>query len=121
MIVHDELRETDHGVCTGMTLSEIGRRFPPGLTCWHTHPEKLRVEHAEPLQRAYSRASRFLLQVIGTVSRGDAVVVSHGVVIALMVCAVMGFSPACVWDSPQPNACIQAVRIRRRQITAWET
>ncbi|MGH9772873.1 MAG: histidine phosphatase family protein [Candidatus Acidiferrales bacterium] len=121
VIVCDELREIDHGVWTGMALGEIGRRFPPGLACWRTNPEKLRVENAEPLQRAYSRASRFLLQVIGMVSRGDVVVVSHGVIIALMVCAAMGSSSARVWDFPQPNACIQAVRIHRRQIGAWET
>ena len=121
VIVHDELREIDHGVWTGMTLNEIGQRFPLGLACWHTNPEKLRVENAEPLERAYSRASRFLLQVIGMVSRGDVVVVSHGVIIALMVCAAMGSSSARVWDFPQPNACIQAVRIHRRQIAAWET
>jgi broad specificity phosphatase PhoE len=121
VIVHDELREIDHGVWTGMTLGEMEQRFPLGLACWHTSPEKLRVENAEPLQQAYSRASRFLLQAIGMVSRGDVVVVSHGVIIALMVCAAMGYSPARVWDFPQPNACVQAVRIHRRQIAAWKT
>lgn len=120
--VYDELHEIDHGVWTGMILNEIGQRFPLGLACWHTNPEKLRVENAEPLQQAYSRASRFLLQVIGMVSMGDVVIVSHGVIIALMVCAAMGSPSARVWDFfPQPNACIQAIRIHRRQIAAWET
>jgi broad specificity phosphatase PhoE len=121
VIVHDELREIDHGVWTGTTLSELGQRFPLGLACWHTNPEKLRVENAEPLGRAYLRASRFLLQAIGMVSRGDVVVVSHGVIIALMVCAALGSPSARVWDFPQANACIQAARIHRRQIAAWET
>jgi len=121
VIVQDELREIDHGVWTGMTLSEIGRRFPLGLACWHTNPEKLRVESAEPLQQAYSRASSFLWQVIGMAWRGDVVVVSHGVIIALMVCAAMGSPSARMWDFPQANACIQAIRIHRRQIAALET
>lgn len=119
VIVHGELREINHGVWTGMTLGEIGQRFPLGLACWHTNPEKLRVESAEPLQQAYCRASRFLLQAIGLACRGDVVIVSHGVIIALMVCAAMGSTPARVWDFPQSNACIQAIRIHRRQIAAW--
>ena len=99
-MVHDELREIDHGVWTGITLNDIGQRFPLGLACWHTNPEKLRVENAGPLQRAYSRASRFLLQVIGMVSRGDVVVVFHGVMIALMVRATMGYPSARMRDFP---------------------
>jgi broad specificity phosphatase PhoE len=121
VIVHDELREIDHGVWTRMTLGEIGQRFPLGLAWWHSNPEKLRIENAESLGRAYLRASRFLLQAIGMVSRGDVVVVSHGVIIALMVCAALGSPSARVWDFPQANACIQAARIHRRQIAAWET
>lgn len=54
------------------------------------------------------------------VQRGDVVVVSHGILIALMVCAAMGSPSARVWDFPQPNACIQAIRIHRRQIVALE-
>lgn len=120
VIVRDELREIDHGVWTGMTFSEIGKRFPLELACWHANPEELRTDGAEPLQKAYLRASRFLLQAIGTVQRGDVVAVSHGVLIALMACAAMGFPSARVWDFPEPNACIQVIRIHRRQIVALE-
>lgn len=121
VIVDHGLREIDHGVWTGLTLNEIRKRFPLELACWHANPEKLRTDGAEPLQKAYLRASKFLLQAIGMSQRGDVAVVSHGILIALMVCAAMGSPSARVWDFPQPNAWIQAIRIHRRQIAALET
>jgi broad specificity phosphatase PhoE len=120
MIVRDELREIDHGVWTGMTISEIRQRFPLGLDCWRTSPEKLQVENAEPLQQAYYRASKFLSQAIEVASRADLVVVSHGVTIALLICAALGSPLERLWAFPQVNACVHAIDIRRHQVTTYQ-
>jgi phosphoserine phosphatase len=121
MIVRDELREIDHGVWTGMTVSEIRQRFPLGLAYWRTSPEKLRVEKAEPLQQAYCRASRFLCQAMEMASRTDLIVVSHGVTIALLICAALGSPLEHLWAFPQVNTCVHALYIQRHQVTACQT
>lgn len=76
---------------------------------------------AEPLLDAYSRASRFLLEITQLVLKADVAVISHGLMIALMVCAANGYSPARVWDFPQANAGIQAFRTRDGQIDSQES
>lgn len=121
VIIRDELREIDHGVWTGMTVSEIGQRFPLGLACLRTSPQKLRVENAEPLQHAYSRASRFLCQAIEVARRADLVVVSHGVTIALLICAALGSPLESVGAFSQENASVHTVCIHGGQVTTCET
>ncbi len=121
VIVRHDLREIDHGIWTGMTVREIGQRFPLGLACWRTSPEKLRVENAEPLQQAYSRASRFLRQAIEVARRADLVVVSHGVTIALLICVALGSPLKSVWAFSHANACVHAVCIHGDQVTTCET
>jgi phosphoserine phosphatase len=120
MIVRDELREIDHGAWTGMTIREIRQRFPLGLARWCTSPEKLQVENAEPLQQAYRRASRFLCQAMEMASRTDLIVVSHGVTIALLICAALGSPLERLWAFTQPNACVHAVWIHRHQVSACQ-
>lgn len=121
VIVREELREIDHGVWTGMTVSEIGERFPLRLACWRTNPERLRVKNAEPLHQAYCRVSGFLYQATEVASSADLVVVSHGVTIALLICAALGCTLERLWAFPQVNACVHAVYIYRNQVTACKT
>lgn len=86
-----------------------------------TGPEKLRVENPELLQQAYSRASRFLCPAIEVARRTQLVVVSHGVTIALLICAVLGSPLAFVPTFSQSNASVHAVYIHRHQVTACQT
>ncbi|HEX5483332.1 MAG TPA: histidine phosphatase family protein [Terriglobia bacterium] len=116
VIADDELREIDHGVWTGLEVSEIARRLPDDYRCWQSAPEKLRLKRADSVEGAYHRVGAFLSRVMGVARKVDVAVVSHGVLNGLMVCAAMGFPLGRMGDFPVPNASICVLQIRHGQI-----
>jgi phosphoserine phosphatase len=121
LIVHDDLREIDHGIWTGLTVRELATRFPRAFECWQLEPRKLRLRGAESLHEAYARASRILSQITRLALKADIAVISHGVIMSLMMCAAAGYSPDRLWDFPQPNACLRIFRTSRGGINGLES
>ena len=118
--VIDDLREIDHGVWTGMRLKTIERRHTGQYAVWQFQPDKLLLEGAERLQNAYRRASRFLSGLLEVASDRDVLVVGHGVINALLLCAAAGSGVKRIWEFPQPNASIAVLRAERRTIVSIE-
>jgi broad specificity phosphatase PhoE len=120
VMVHDELREIDHGSWTGLRLPAIERRFPDQFAIWRFSPEKLCLPGSETLETVYARCTRLLLDLVTTINNGNVLVVTHGVVHALLLCAALG---APLDRSPQfslPNGAVSALHVERRNIVAVE-
>jgi len=116
VIVRDGLREIDHGNWTGLTASEIAERYGEEYAAWKWSPETFRPRSGENLWTVYRRATGFLPRVLDVKRTQSVVVVSHGVVNALLLCSVLGVSLGSVWDFPQPNGGCYALRFRRREV-----
>jgi broad specificity phosphatase PhoE len=120
VVIEDRLREIDHGTWTGWKISHIERRFPIEFTTWQLSPEKLRLPAGETLERVYGRSSGVLSKLIATNIAGDVLVVSHGVVNALLVCAALGVSLSEIWRFPQGNSRVTILKVARRRVIAVE-
>ena len=118
-LVDDRLREIDHGPWTGLRLPDIEQRFPHEFATWNFFPERLRLSSSESLGAVYRRCTRFLMDVLNTGGR-DVLVVSHGVVNALLLCAALGASPGRIREFSLSNATVSALRIKQRKIVAVE-
>jgi probable phosphoglycerate mutase len=116
VIVEPRLREIDHGVWTSLTLGRITRDFPEKFERWQLRPDRLRPRGGESLQEAYRRAAGFLHGITETSSGGDILIVSHGVINALLVCAALGAPLARLWDLPQPNTHVTVLRVEGRKV-----
>lgn len=120
VVTEDNLREIDHGAWTGMGVRTVARQHPDEHAIWRLSPDRLRPSTGETLQEAYRRAVGVLSRTLRTGFCGDVVVVSHGVINALLLCAVLEVPISRVWEFPQPNGAVNAIQFRGRRVVAIE-
>jgi len=120
VIVDDDLREIDHGSWTGMTIAEIEKQHSEEQLVWRWNPEKFRPRTGEPLAMVYRRSTRVLCRLLALDESQTVVIVSHGVVNALLLCSVFGLPIAKVWDFPQSNGSVYVLRSNGREISSVE-
>jgi broad specificity phosphatase PhoE len=120
VIAENDLREIDHGNWTGMTDQEIAKGYASEHAVWKYNPYKFQPRSGESLPAVYQRATSFLLRILEMDSSDNVVVVAHGVVNALLLCAALAAPLVRVWDFPQPNGSVHVLRLNRRQIVAVE-
>jgi broad specificity phosphatase PhoE len=120
LLTDDRLREIDHGPWTGLRLAAIANHFPEDFATWSFSSEKLRLSNSESLAAVYRRCTAVLLDLIRDSCDEDVLVVSHGVVNALLLCAVMGAGLSQIREYSPPNAAVSALKVQRRKIVAVE-
>jgi probable phosphoglycerate mutase len=115
-VVDPFLAEIDHGSWTGLTISTIARTSPGAVINSRIRPEALDISGGETLAAAYRRASTALQRLIAAAPAAPVVVVSHGVMNALLMCAAVGNVLAHMDEYTQPNGCTYRLRFRRRAL-----
>lgn len=92
VVLDSRLREVDLGLWEGMTLDEVRRTSPGELEHWLGNPQATPPD-GEPFADAGGRVSRFVTELLS--SRVDTVaIVAHLLVFQVLICALMGISPA---------------------------
>lgn len=120
VIAENDLREIDHGHWTGMTPLEIAQKSPEEHAAWKYEPDSFRPSSGERLRGVYGRAGRVLARVLATDFRDDVVIVSHGVVNAVLLCAALARPLATIWEISQPNASAYVLRMNRHRLVEVE-
>jgi len=120
-VVDPLLAEIDHGPWAGLTIPTIARTHPGAVINSHIQPEALDISGGETLAAAYRRASTALQRLIAAAPVAPVVVVSHGVMNALLMCAAVGNVPAHMDEYTQPNGCTYRLRFRRRALVDVES
>ena len=118
LLADDRLREIDHGPWAGMRLATIECRFPHEFATWNSCPEKFRFSNSEPLRAVYQRSTEILKDIIGSNTKNDVAVVSHGVVNALLLCAALGACLSRIREFTLANAAVSVLQVRRGEIVA---
>jgi probable phosphoglycerate mutase len=121
IIIDERLREIDHGPWTGMRVGRMQRRFPVEFAAWRFLPETFRLAGSEGLNAVYSRSSGVLSNLIAANVTGDLLLVSHGVVNALLLCAALGAPSSRIWGYPQGNAQLSVLQVEGRQVVSMES
>jgi broad specificity phosphatase PhoE len=114
------LAEIDHGSWAGLTIPAIARSSPGAVIDSHIQVEALDVRGGESLAAAYRRASTVLQCLVAAAPAAPVVVVSHGVINALMMCAAAGSNAAQMDRYSQPNGYTYCLRFRRRALVTVE-
>ena len=102
--VDARLSEIDHGSWSGMTLPEIGRRFPLLVEREQLRPEAFDISGGERLPDVYHRVSDVLADLLSKHEGESVLVVGHGITLALMSCAARSVDPALFPEHLPPNA-----------------
>jgi phosphoserine phosphatase len=119
-IIDDRLREIDHGPWTGLRLESIEERFPDEFATWSFFPERLRMPDGESLIAVYRRCTRALLDLIKENPNEDVLVVSHGVVNALLLCAAIGTGLSRIREYSPHNTDVSTLTVQRGKIVDVE-
>lgn len=98
------LREVDHGSWSGLTLFDIGRRFPELVENDQLRPEAFDVSGGERLADVSRRVTDVLADLLSRHAGQSVLVVGHGVTLALMACAARGVEVARFLEHLPPNA-----------------
>jgi probable phosphoglycerate mutase len=115
-VVDPLLAEINHGSWAGLTVPTITRTSCGAVIDGHLQPEALEVSGGETLAAAFRRASTVLRRLVAASSTAPVVVVSHGVINALLICAAAGEIPAHINQFTQPNGGTYRLRFRRRAL-----
>jgi len=102
--VEARLREIDHGSWSGLTLPDIGSRFPELVAREQLRPEAFDVSGGERLPDVYRRVTGVLADLLSQHEREHVLVVGHGITLALMTCAASGADLALFPEHLPPNA-----------------
>jgi broad specificity phosphatase PhoE len=119
-LVDDRLREIDHGRWTGLRLASIEHRFPHEFAAWNLAPETLRLPASESLKDVYRRSTDVLMDALKDCANGNLLMVSHGVVNALLLCAALGASLSRIREFSLPNLAASILRVEQRRVIAVE-
>jgi phosphoserine phosphatase len=120
LVTDDRLREIDHGPWSGLRIDTIEHQFPDDFATWNFSPERLRMSDGESLMAVYRRCTLALLDFIKNNPDEDVLVVSHGVVHALLLCAAIGSNLSRIREYSPHNAAMSAVTVQRGKIIAVE-
>jgi probable phosphoglycerate mutase len=120
LLVDPLLAEIDHGSWAGLTLPTIARTCSNAVIDGHLQSDALDVSGGEPLVAAYRRASAALLRLVSASPVAPVVVVSHGVINGLLMCAAMGHVPAHLDQYTHANGCTYRLQFRRRALVTVE-
>lgn len=112
--LRDELKEINHGLWEGKLESEIKQEYGELLRQWQTAPETVQMPEGENLQQVWDRAIACWEGIIEAAEASDTelktgLVVAHDAINKVILCHVLGLSPADFWRVKQGNGAVSII------------
>jgi len=105
----DELREIFLGPWEGLLQSEIRSIYPENFAHFWDAPERFNQEGAELFASVQQRGLMLLKQILSAHETEDAAIVSHGVLIKSILCALEDRPIAQLWEPPVMHNCAHSI------------
>jgi broad specificity phosphatase PhoE len=110
------LREVEHGSWSGLTLTEIGHRFPSLVGGDRLLPDAFDLSGGERLDDVRRRVSAILADLLAECDGLSVAVVGHGVALALMICAATRLDAMRFNEHLPPNASITCLTFLKSRL-----
>jgi len=108
-----KLEEICHGLWEGKLESEIEEHFPGMLQRWKDSPEKVQMPEGENLQQVWDRAiaawHEIVRQYTAENSNQVGMVVAHDAINKVILCYLLGLTPAQIWSIKQGNGAVTVI------------
>ena len=111
VIQESGFREVNFGDWEGIKLSELTTDVPEGFENFFTRPDKAYPPNGETFLEAQARVLTALDEMIAEREEQSVIVVSHGAVIRLLMCAVLGMPIRKMWTISQFNMAVNIFRV----------
>ncbi|HEY9649015.1 MAG TPA: histidine phosphatase family protein [Coleofasciculaceae cyanobacterium] len=112
--LQEQFREIDHGLWEGKYESEIKQEYPELLHQWQIAPETVQMPEGENLQQVWDRAIACWDGIVQSAQLSDTelktgLVVAHDAINKVILCHILGLSPASIWCIKQGNCAVTVV------------
>jgi probable phosphoglycerate mutase len=112
--LQEALKEINHGLWEGKLESEIKQEYADLLHQWQTAPETVQMPEGENLQQVWDRAVACWNAIIESVELSDSelktgLVVAHDAINKVILCHVLGLTPASIWCIKQGNGAVTVI------------
>ena len=111
VIQESGFREVNFGDWEGRNFSELATEVPEGFENFFTRPDKAHPPNGETFLEAQARALTALDEVIDERDEQSIIIVSHGAVIRLLLCAALGMPLRKMWTISQFNMAVNILRL----------
>jgi broad specificity phosphatase PhoE len=101
-----EFVDIDFGVWEGLSRGKAKARYPKIFKKWEQSPERVKIPGAETLGEVRGRVLKGLDLVLAEHPEGVVVIVSHGLINKVLLCAVLGLPNSHFWKIKQDNGAI---------------
>lgn len=112
-----ELRETNFGYWEGKSIADLAEIYPDDFGKFFTAPEKCRPPHGETFLECQDRVMNAMNKIVAAHDNKKILVVSHGAVIRLILCAALGMPINKMWAISQFNVALNILRFDDLNIT----
>lgn len=111
LVDNADLREIGHGLWEGKYEAEIKAAYPGELERWHAQPETVQMPEGENLQDVWTRATAAWSQIVQQVGNTNhtGIVVAHDATNKVLLCSLLGLSPADIWKIKQGNGAVTVI------------
>lgn len=106
---HEALREIFLGPWEGLLQSEIRQKFPENFTHFWNTPEQFDQEGAETFAAVQQRGLMMLKRILSERAAEDVAIISHGVLIKSILCAIEPRPLAKLWEPPVMHNCAHSI------------
>lgn len=112
--LQEKLKEINHGLWEGKLESEIKQEYADLLYQWQIAPETVQMPEGENLQQVWDRAIACWNAIIEGAGVSDTelktgLVVAHDAINKVILCHVLGLSPASIWSIKQGNGAVTVI------------
>jgi probable phosphoglycerate mutase len=112
--LQEEFREINHGLWEGKLESEIKQEYPDLLRQWQVAPETVQMPEGENLQQVWDRAVACWDGIIKSAKMSNTelktgLIVAHDAINKVILCHVLGLSPASIWCIKQGNGAVTVI------------
>ena len=111
VIQESGFREVNFGDWEGRNFSELATEVPEGFENFFTRPDKAHPPNGETFLEAQARALTALDEIIDERDEQSIIIVSHGAVIRLLICAALGMPIRKMWTISQFNMAVNIFRV----------
>jgi len=103
-IIDSRLRETNFGIFEDQTYEELRQIYPDIVEAWIQDSIHFQIPNGESLEICFERVSAFCKELINR--NEDAVIVSHGGIIKLIILALLDLDLKEFWKFYTSNGCV---------------
>lgn len=112
--LQEKLKEINHGLWEGKLESEIKQEYADLLHQWQIAPETVQMPEGENLQQVWDRAIACWEGIIEAAGVSDTelktgLIVAHDAINKVILCHVLGLSPASIWSIKQGNGAVTVI------------